>query len=143
MPVAHLDPMKTTSPRIVIAGADPLVLDSLVMLLELEGYAVRSCRNGREAVELCVRVKPDIVLVDIDSTDMQGYALAGAKLVNAQGVRTRRIGLTSRIDATGNTARLAGFDRLIEKPVEWQAAIAALSEASAFDWPAGEARVAA
>lgn len=135
--------MKTSSPRIVIAGADALVLDSLVMLLELEGYAVRSCRNGREAVELCGRIKPDIVLVDIDSTDMQGYALAGAKLLNAQGVRTRRIGLTSRIDATGNTARLAGFDRLIEKPVEWQAAIAALSEASAFDWPVAESRVAA
>lgn len=135
--------MKTSSPRIVIAGADLRVLDSLVMLLELEGYAVRSCRNGRDAVELCARTKPDIVLVDIDAPDMQGYALAREKLVNPQGVRTRRIGLTSRIDATGDTARLAGFDRLIEKPVEWQAAVAAMSEATAFDWPAAETRVAA
>ncbi len=135
--------MKTSSPSIVIADSDPLVLDSLVMLLELEGYSVRSCRNGHEALELCRRNKPDILLVDIDSPNMQGYALARAKLTNAAGEPTRRIALTSHIETTGTTARLAGFDRLIEKPVEWQAAIAALLDGSAFEWPAADIRVAA
>ena len=135
--------MKTSSPKIVIADSDPLVLDSLVMLLELEGYTVRSCRNGLEALELCRRYKPDMVLVDIDSPNMQGYALARAKLTNAAGERTQRIGLTARIETTGNTARLAGFDRLIQKPVEWQAAIAAVVDGSTFQWPSVDVRVAA
>lgn len=135
--------MKTSSPRIVIADSDPLVLDALVMLLELEGYTVRSCRNGHEALELCLRYKPDMVLVDIDSPSMQGYALARAKLTNAAGDRTRRIGLTSRIEAMGNRARLAGFDRLLEKPVEWSAAIAVMGDSSAFEWRSGDDRAAA
>jgi CheY-like chemotaxis protein len=135
--------MKTSQPKILIADADPLVLDALVLMLELEGYAVRSCRNAGDALDLCLRCKPDIVLVDIDSPAMNGYALLRTRLTTATGAPMQRIAMTSRIAVSGDSARIAGFDRVLEKPVAWTNVLSLLGDESAADMPASEIRAAA
>ena len=60
--------------RIMIVDDDPLVKESLKIILEKDGdiEVVSLCGSGREAVEVYPQVKPDLVLSDIRMEDMDG-----------------------------------------------------------------------
>ncbi len=66
--------------RVLIAEDQALVLGALAALLKLEPDldVVGCARNGREALELCEKLGPDIVLTDIEMPLMTGLELAGA-----------------------------------------------------------------
>ncbi len=66
--------------RVLIAEDQALVLGALAALLKLEPDldVVGCARNGREALELCESLAPDIVLTDIEMPLMTGLELAGA-----------------------------------------------------------------
>ena len=52
--------------KLLIADDDGLIRDSLKMMLELTGgWTARTASNGAEAIALCDREEPDIVLMDI------------------------------------------------------------------------------
>lgn len=70
-------------PNILIADDHALFRDSLRSLLEAHGLTVAGeARNGREAVELARRIKPDIVLMDLSMPEMDG--LAATRLISAE-----------------------------------------------------------
>jgi DNA-binding NarL/FixJ family response regulator len=60
--------------RILVAEDDEAFLDTLATALEAdERFAVAACaRNGREAVELAVRLRPDAVVMDIEMPELDG-----------------------------------------------------------------------
>ncbi|WP_020655859.1 response regulator transcription factor [Massilia niastensis] len=64
--------------RILIAEDQALVLGALSALLRLEPdfEVVAGAANGRDALELCARLAPDIVLTDIEMPHMTGLELA-------------------------------------------------------------------
>ena len=66
--------------RVLIAEDQALVLGALAALLKLESDldVVGCARNGREALDLCASLAPDIVLTDIEMPQMTGLELAGA-----------------------------------------------------------------
>lgn len=66
--------------RIVIAEDQALVLGALAALLKLEGDldVVGCARDGRQALDLCASLAPDIVLTDIEMPLMTGLELAAA-----------------------------------------------------------------
>jgi two-component system response regulator DesR len=66
--------------RIVLAEDQTLLLGALAALLKLEDDldVVGTARNGREALELCREVKPDVLLTDIEMPLMTGLELAAA-----------------------------------------------------------------
>jgi two-component system response regulator DesR len=66
--------------RVLIAEDQALVLGALAALLKLEPDldVVGCARNGRDALELCESLAPDIVLTDIEMPLMTGLELAGA-----------------------------------------------------------------
>jgi NarL family two-component system response regulator LiaR len=61
---------------IVIADDHPLYRDALRQLLDehAEQGAVAEAENGREAVELCRRIQPELVLMDVRMPIMDGIA---------------------------------------------------------------------
>lgn len=64
-----------TEIRILIADDNPIVRTGLVTLLEAEGLTVAGvARNGREAVDLTWRLRPDVVLLDIRMPLLDGLA---------------------------------------------------------------------
>lgn len=81
--------------RVLIADDDALIRDSLKMLLELEedfdvlGVAV----NGREAVDMCGRETPDLVLMDIRMPVMDG--VLGTKMIKELYPEVRVVILTT------------------------------------------------
>jgi len=66
--------------RVLIAEDQKLVLGALSALLRLEPdvEVVASALDGREALALCERLVPDIVLTDIEMPHMTGIELAQA-----------------------------------------------------------------
>jgi DNA-binding response OmpR family regulator len=61
-------------PRIVIVDDDPSFLATVRVLLEAEGFAVvGEALTGLDGVTVATRLDPDIVLVDVNLPDIDGF----------------------------------------------------------------------
>ena len=99
---------------------NPDVADSMSLLLTIYGHEVLMAHNGREAVEIALRERPAIVLMDIGLPCMDGYQSCRAM---------RSAGLTDTfiVAVTGygqerdqRKAEESGFDRYLIKPLDSQ-----------------------
>jgi DNA-binding NarL/FixJ family response regulator len=80
--------------NILIADDHALFRDSLRSLLEARGLnVIGEARNGREAVELSRRLKPDIVLMDLSMPELDG--LAATRLISADQPGVKVVVLTA------------------------------------------------
>ena len=71
----ELEPgMRTTPARVLIADDHELVRDGFKRMLSYEEdlEVVGEASNGREAVKLCQRLNPDLVLMDVRMPEMDG-----------------------------------------------------------------------
>jgi two-component system, sensor histidine kinase and response regulator len=64
--------------EILIVEDSPTQLMQLQYLLEENGYQVTTAVNGRLALEVLSKLKPQIVISDILMPEMDGYALCHA-----------------------------------------------------------------
>ena len=58
-----------------MADDNAAVRESLKFLLEEEGYEVQEAADGREAVTLSRAEAPDLMILDIDMPDLDGYTV--------------------------------------------------------------------
>lgn len=81
--------------KVLIVDDDGLIRDSLKILLGLESdiEVVGIASNGQEAFDLCGRIRPDIVLMDIRMPIMDG--VLGTKLIKEHFSHTKVIILTT------------------------------------------------
>jgi two-component system response regulator DesR len=81
--------------RVVIAEDQAMVLGALAALLEIEGdlEVVGRAQDGEEALALCTKLRPDVLLTDIEMPKRTGLELAAA--VRQQLPSTRVIILTT------------------------------------------------
>lgn len=80
--------------KIVIADDHALFRDSLRSLLEAHGLEVLGeAKNGREAVELARKLKPEVLLMDLSMPEMDG--LAATKLISADQPEVKVVILTA------------------------------------------------
>ena len=90
--------------RLLLVDDDPRVLSAVGRRLQFEGFAVDLASSGAEALELAVKGRPDLVILDVMMPEMDGLEVAR---------RLRRDGptpilmLTAR-DAVGD--KVAGFE---------------------------------
>ena len=77
----------------------------LLKFLEVEGYDVRYAENGRQGWELFRESKPDLVLLDVNMPEMNGFELL--RLIREHDRDTLVFFLTDR---TEKADRLKGFD---------------------------------
>ena len=59
--------------RILVAEDDPSILTAVSDLLEGEGFAVESARDGAEALRRYAEAKPDLLLLDIMMPEKSGF----------------------------------------------------------------------
>jgi DNA-binding response OmpR family regulator len=63
--------------EILLVDDDPDFRDSIRIILESQGYAVRTASNGDEALEALAAGRPDLMVLDIMmATDTEGFDLA-------------------------------------------------------------------
>ena len=83
--------------RVVIADDHPLFRDGMRSLLEAHGVEViAEARNGREAVQLGMQHRPDVVLMDLNMPEMDG--LAATRQLNAEAPEVNVVILTASED---------------------------------------------
>jgi len=67
----------TTKGEILLVDDDPDLRDSLQIILEKNGYTVRTASNGQEALGALKAKRPDLMILDIMmATDTEGFDLA-------------------------------------------------------------------
>jgi two-component system CheB/CheR fusion protein len=101
--------------RVVLVEDQPDARRMLEILLESYGVEVFTAANGAEGLELIVRVRPDLALVDLGLPVMNGYDLA--REVRRRRISTRLVALSGYgQDADIQAALEAGFDQHLTKP---------------------------
>lgn len=102
---------------IVIVEDNPDNMKLIQTLLRLKGHALTGLENGEGLMAALERERPDLVLMDIQLPERDGYALL-EDIRNSAHAATRVIALTAHAMA-GNRERAlaAGFDGYITKPI--------------------------
>ena len=62
--------------RILIVDDSPVFLLAAGDAMEEQGYEVETARNGAEGVELARKIKPDLIIMDIEMPIMMGTKAA-------------------------------------------------------------------
>ena len=105
--------------RIVVAETDPDLRAILRALLETSGHDVSAATDGPEAFAAALRVRPDVMLIDVDLAGFDGYELARRLRMTPEAKSTLLVALTGwgRADDV-ERARAAGFDHHATKPLD-------------------------
>jgi DNA-binding response OmpR family regulator len=61
--------------RVLVIDDEPEMLDLVKYTLEKAGFQVDTCDNGRHAWDEIIRVKPDLLVLDVMLPGIDGYSL--------------------------------------------------------------------
>ncbi len=115
-PAAFLDDAATAL-RVLVVDDNVDAANSLAELLRDLGHSVRVAHDGPSAIDLVLRLRPQLVLLDIGLPEMDGYAVA--RHLRRQGVSSTLVALTGYGEARHRRLALdAGFDEHVTKPVD-------------------------
>ncbi len=105
------------SKRIVLIEDDTDLYALLKYNLEKEGFSLAGSQTGRGALDLCRRVRPDLVLLDIMLPDSDGLDICKGIRADAELAQTPIIFLTARASETDRIVGLElGANDYIVKP---------------------------
>jgi signal transduction histidine kinase/CheY-like chemotaxis protein len=107
-------------PRSLLLVDDNLdAVESLAMLLEMDGHSVHVASNGQAALRLAEEIGPDAAIVDIGMPGMNGYEVARRLRSTAWGQKMTLIALTGWGQPEDQRqAFAAGFDHHCTKPAD-------------------------
>ncbi|MFW2372968.1 MAG: response regulator [Gammaproteobacteria bacterium] len=109
---------KSTPPLVIVADDDPSVRLMLHHILEKEHFEVIEAENGQEAINICIKLNPSIVLLDAVMPELSGFV--ACKLIKEQHPEMPVIIITSLDDDFSvEQAFQAGADDYITKPINW------------------------
>jgi two-component system cell cycle response regulator DivK len=91
----------------------------LRLLLEHAGFVVVTASNGKSVAALAHREKPDVILLDIQMPEMDGYEVAATLKSDPVLAAIPIVGVSSfAMPGDRDKAMNAGFAGYIEKPVD-------------------------
>ena len=126
--------------RILLVDDDRQNSEFLRKFLEVEGYKVTYAENGRIGWEAFTTTKPDLVLLDVNMPEMNGFELA--QLIREQ---NRDVLIFFLTDRTEKADRLKGFDLkgndYIPKPFYPEELIAKIKERFEHRQPTSSTRM--
>lgn len=103
--------------KILAVDDEPNILMSIEFILEMEGYEVHTARDGYEALEVAERVRPDLVLLDINMPGRDGYEVCRLLRERGEMAGIKVIMLTAKGQALEKKRGLeAGADEYVTKP---------------------------
>ena len=105
--------------RILVVEDNPDSAEAMQMLLEKLGHEVRVVADGRDALDVAMVLKPDVILLDIGLPGMDGYELA-QRLRAAPETSAANIIAVSGYGQEKDRSRslTMGFDLHLVKPVD-------------------------
>jgi signal transduction histidine kinase len=123
VPADAAAPKATASTRVPsrILVVDDLMAsaETLMTLLEMEGFEVRVANEGMAALRIAEEFRPDVVLLDIGLPGMNGFEVANQLRKQAASREALLIALTGYGEAESrNRSAEAGFDFHMVKPAD-------------------------
>lgn len=104
--------------RVLVVEDNSDTREMLRQVLAMQGHEVHVARDGAEAVEQALRLRPDIALVDVGLPGLDGYAVARAIRAAPAGDAMRLVAVTGYGRAEDRrAAEAAGFDGHVVKPL--------------------------
>ena len=94
---------------ILVVDDDPDIVATSRIILESNGYEVQTAANGKDAVSLLSRIKPDLVMLDVMMTsDTEGFdsSFQAQGRPGVQGSADHHVDQLSRQGARGGTRSL-------------------------------------
>jgi diguanylate cyclase (GGDEF)-like protein len=110
----------SSSVKILVVDDDRLLRDIAAATLEAAGFHVRVAAGGHAAVEECSRAIPDLVIMDVDMPEGDGYR-ACAEIRTLPGGRDVPILMATGYDdaVSIHLAYEAGATDFVVKPINW------------------------
>ena len=106
-------------PHILIVDDYPDALDIWSIYLRASGYRVSTAGDGLTAIELAERLRPDLIVLDLELPGISGFGAAQALRSNPATRDTPLMAATGYSHQSQLTkAREAGFDRIVVKPLD-------------------------
>lgn len=106
----------------LVVEDNPLNLELVEAVLEREGYHVVSAGSAEEALEWLGRLRPDLVLLDIQLPGMNGLELARVLKADPRTARVPVVALSAHARPEDRAAALeAGCVEYVSKPVDTRA----------------------
>jgi type IV pilus assembly protein PilB len=68
---------KGSTRRVLVADDEPITRMLVKLLLEKEKFEVLEAANGQQAVDIATRERPDLMLIDLNMPEMDGYEAIG------------------------------------------------------------------
>ena len=107
---------------VLVVEDNPMNLELVEAILEREGFQVVSAGSGEEALECLQRLRPDLVLVDIQLPGMDGLALTRLLKGDARTAELPIVALSAHARLEDREAAMqAGCTEYISKPVDTRA----------------------
>ena len=104
--------------RLLLADDNADALQSLGILMELEGHDVTMCDSGSEAVRLIKDTLPEVAIIDVGMPDMDGFDVASAVRTDGRLDDVLLVALTGyAAESDKSRALAAGFDYHLTKPL--------------------------
>ncbi len=105
--------------RILLADDNPDSLQSLELLLRMDGHEVHAAQDGFAALKLAQTVRPQVMVLDIGMPKLNGYEVARRIRAEPWGSQIKLIALTGwGQQKDEEEAVVAGFDHHLTKPVD-------------------------
>ncbi|MEA3349118.1 MAG: response regulator [Chloroflexota bacterium] len=109
----------SVKPTILYVEDNPSNLRLVNRVLQAEGYTIIEAKNAQQTLKIIETEHPDLILMDINMPDMDGYTLTGQlkKITKLQNVPI--IAVTANV-MKGDRERTiqAGCDGYIQKPID-------------------------
>ena len=111
--------MTSTKPRILYIEDNPGNRTLVKRVLEPEGYTVIEAPDGKTGLELAVAQPPDLILMDINLPEVDGYTMTSRIKRTAGLEKIKIIAVTANVMKGDREKTLAaGCDGYLQKPID-------------------------
>src|ERR1035438_7839343 len=69
-------PGNTAKPRVLVADDEPVIADTLAMILNQSGFEARAVYSGEKALEMAPTFEPDMLISDVIMAPLNGIDAA-------------------------------------------------------------------
>ncbi len=109
--------MSSFGKRVLIVEDGRTLNRTLQFLLRSRGYVIESAYNGKEALKIIKKVRPDVIILDLMMPEMDGFEFC-EKLKNNNRLKGTPIIVLSALDPKPIMDRLIslGISDYVEKP---------------------------
>jgi signal transduction histidine kinase len=106
--------------RILIADDNQDAMETLKLLLEMDGHEIRTAPDGEAALALADQMVPEVMLLDLGMPGLSGFEVAARIRERAWGNQVTLIAITGWGQAEDRRRSLeAGFNHHLTKPIEF------------------------